>query len=167
MHAALTDNNNSLSSAKKYIDELSALINDLSLIPGDAESKKWISKLSVQLKNIHDDLFELVPWINLLPVPGNFEKLYALDDIPSLHTIRDHSQFLETINFYQQNDNDDANDEWLTKMRECILKANAVATERIHLVDQLAQQCEKFSDVEYDFLYEKINKPFKDRVQCG
>jgi hypothetical protein len=58
---------------------------------------------------------------------------------------------LETINFYQQNDNDDANDEWLIKMRECILKAGAVATERIHLVDQLAQQCEKFSDVEYDF----------------
>ena len=155
LYAALTDNNNSLSNAKKYFDELSVLINDLSLIPGDAELKKWISKLSVQLEKIHDDLFELVPWINLLPVPGNFEKLYALDDIPSLHTIRDQSQFLETINFYQQNDNDDANDEWLTKMRECILKANAVATERIHLVDQLAQQCEKFSDVEYDFLYER------------
>ena len=96
-----------------------------------------------------------MPWIALLPVPGNFEKLHALDAIPSLHTIRDQPQFLETINFYQQDNNDDANDEWLTKMRECILKAGAVATERIHLVDQLAQQCEKFSDVEYDFLYER------------
>src|SRR5688572_20595562 len=155
LHAALTDNNNSLSNAKKYINQLSEIINDLSFIPGDAELKKWITNLSVQLEKIHDDLFELVPWINLLPVPGNFEKLYALDEIPSLHTIRDQSRFLETINFYQQNNNDDANDEWLTKMRECILKANAVATERIDLVDQLAQQCEKFSDVEYDFLYER------------
>ena len=48
--------------------------------------------------------FELVPWINLLPVPENFEKLYTLDNIPSLHTILNHSQFLETINFYQQSE---------------------------------------------------------------
>ncbi len=48
LYAAFTDNNNSLSNAKKYFDELSVLINDLSLIPGDGELKKWISKLSVQ-----------------------------------------------------------------------------------------------------------------------
>src|SRR5215203_1870949 len=155
LYAAFTDNNNSLSHARKYFHELSVLINDLSLIDGYSQVKKWISRLSVQLEKIHDDLFELVPWINLLPVPANFENLGVLDDIPSLHTIRDHSQFLATINTYQQNDNDDANDQWLTKMRECILKAGAVATERIHLVDQLARQCEKFGDVEYDFLYER------------
>src|SRR6187399_2291633 len=155
LYVAFNDNNNSLSNTKKYFDELSVLINDLSLIPANGELKKWISQLSVQSEKIHDDLFDLAPWIALLPVPGNFEKLYALDAIPSLHTIRDHSKFLETINFYQQNDNDDANDEWLIKMRECILKAGAVATERLHLVDQLARQCEKFSDVEYDFLYER------------
>lgn len=155
LYAALTDNNNSLSNAKKYIDELNVLINDLSLMPGDAESNKWISKLSVQSEKIHDDLFEVVPWINLLPVPGNFEKLNTLDIVPSLHTISDQSQFLDTINFYQQNDNDDANDEWLTKLRECILKAATTANERINLLNQLAHQCEKFSDVEYDFLYER------------
>ena len=155
LFGALTDNNNSLSKTKKYIEEVGVLISDLTLIPGDGELKKWIYKLSVQSEKIHDGLFELVPWINLLPVPVNFEKLYPLDNIPSLHTMCDQSQFLETINFYQENDNDDANDEWLTKMRDCILKANALATERIHLLDQLAQQCEKFSDVEYDFLYER------------
>ncbi len=128
------------------------------LTPGNAESKKWISKLSLQLEKIYNDLLELVPWINLLPVPGNFERLYVLDTIPSLQTILDHSQFLESIDFYQQNDNGNANDEWLTKMRECILKANTVAIERINLLDQLAQQCETFSDVEYDFLYERSTK---------
>ncbi|HMK16894.1 MAG TPA: glucoamylase family protein [Chitinophagaceae bacterium] len=152
LSAALADNNNSLSSAKKYFDEVSVLIDDLSSIPGNTESKKWISKLSSQLKKVYDDLLELVPWIYLLPVPGNFERLNALDTIPSLRTIVDQSQFLEAINFYQQND--DTNDEWLTKMHECILKATTVATERIRLLDELAQQCEKFSEVEYDFLFE-------------
>ena len=155
LFAALADNNNSLSNLKKYIDELGVRIDDLSLKPGDDGSKKWISKLSHQFEKIHNDLLDLVPWINLLPVPGNFEKLYVLDGIPSLHTIRAHSQFLDTINFYQQNDNADANDEWLLKMRECILKATTVANERINLLEQIAHQCEKFGDVEYDFLYER------------
>ena len=155
LYAALTDNNNSLSSAKKYFDALNVLINDLSLTPRDAESKKWITRLSIQLEKIYNDLIGLAPWINLLPVPENFESLSVLDDIPSLQTILDHSQLLVAINSYQQNGNPSANDEWLTKMRECILKANTMANERINLLDQLAQQCEKFSDVEYDFLYER------------
>ncbi len=155
LYAARADNSNSLSNAKKYIDAISVLINDLSSTPGDAESKKWISRVAFQLKEIYNDLLGLVPWLNLLPVSENFERLSALDTIPSLHTILDHSQFLEAISYYQQIDNANANDEWLIKMRQCILKARKVATERINLLDQLAQQCEKFSDVEYDFLYER------------
>ena len=58
LNAALNENSNSLSSVKGYIDELSSLINDLSLTPADAESKKWISKLSVQLNSFHDDLLQ-------------------------------------------------------------------------------------------------------------
>jgi len=158
LYAALSDNNNSLSSTKKYIDEVGVLINDLSLKPGGAESKKWISKLLLQLEKNYNDLLEVVPWINLLPVPENLEKLYELDTIPSLQTIRDQSQFLEAINFYQQNDNGNANEEWLTKMRECLMKANTIANEHISLLEQLAEQCEEFSDVEYDFLYERSTK---------
>ena len=155
LNDALNENSNSLSSAKRYIDELSSHINDLSLTLADAESKKWISKLSVQVNSFHDDLLQIVPWINLLPVPGNFEKLHTLDNIPSLHTILNHLQLFETIDFYQQSEINTADKEWLTKMRECILKANAIATDRINLLDQLAEQCEELSDVEYDFLFEK------------
>ena len=155
LNAALKENSNSLSGVKGYIGQLSPLINDLSLTPADAESKKWISKLSVQLNSFYDDLLQIVPWINLLPIPGNFEKLSTLDNIPSLDAILNHLQLLETINFYQQSENNTGDNEWLTKMRECILKSNTIATERINLLDRLAQQCEELSDVEYDFLFEK------------
>ena len=155
LNTALADNNGSLSIAKKYLDQLNILCSDLSSPHEDAALKKWISKLSFQLKGIHNELLELVPWINLLPVPEKFENLNALDNIPTLHSIRDHSAFLAAINVYQQHDDINSNDEWLAKMRECILKAGNVAIERISLLDQLAQQCERFSDVEYDFLYER------------
>ena len=155
LYDALNNSNNSLSDTKKYLNELGALINDLSLIPVEAASKKWISTLSLQLRKIHTDLIEIVPWIDSLPIPENFEKLYALDTISSLQVIRGHSQLLPVIDSYRQNDNDSANAEWLTKMRECILKAVTVATQRINLLSQLAQQCESLSDAEYDFLYQK------------
>ncbi|HEV8508326.1 MAG TPA: glucoamylase family protein, partial [Chitinophagaceae bacterium] len=158
LSAAHNENSNSLSSINSYIHEVSLLINNLSRTPADAELKKWISKLSVQLRSIHDDLFQIVPWINLLPVPENFEKLRALDNIPSLHMIINHSPFLETINFYQQGENNTADNEWLIRMRECILRADTIASERINLLNHLAQQCEELSDLEYDFLYERSTK---------
>lgn len=155
LNVAFNEYGNSLSGAKKNIDDLSFLINDLALAGADAGLNKWIPKLVLQLKSFHDDLLLFVPWINLLPVPENFEKLYALDNIPSLQTILDHSQFLETINFYQQGNNNPKDNEWLIRMRDCLLKAHTTATGRINLLDQLAQQCEELSDVEYDFLFEK------------
>ena len=158
LSAAYNEDSSSLSRVKSYIDEVSLLINNLSLTPADAELKKWISKLSVQLGSIHDDLLQIVPWINLLPVPENFERLHALDNIPSLHTIVNHSQFLETITFYQQSENNIADNEWLTKIRECIVRASTIASERINLLNHLAQQCEELSDMEYDFLYERSTK---------
>src|SRR6185503_651582 len=102
LYVALSENDNSLSSLKKTIEELTLLIRDLSLVRADAGLEKWISKLSRQLNSFYDDLLQLVPWINLLPVPDSFKTLDALDTIPSLYAILDHSKFLETINSYQR-----------------------------------------------------------------
>ncbi|HKH62010.1 MAG TPA: glucoamylase family protein [Flavitalea sp.] len=113
-------------------------------------------KLLQQVKSFRDDLFQAVPWVELLPVPKNLSELYALDEIPTLTNIRDRSQsFLTSIDLYLQTEPDVAIIEWLTKIQECISKAIAIANEKIHLVDQLAHQCEELSDVEYDFLYQK------------
>lgn len=158
LYAALAEDDTSLSSAKKYLNDVSFLIDELSQTPVNGETKKWILKLSFQLKKIYDDLLELVPWINLLPVPGKFEKLDTLDTLPSLRAIANPSQYLAAINTYRQNNVADTDNEWLNKIRDCILKAIPLAIERISLLDELARQCEEFSDVEYDFLYERSTK---------
>jgi hypothetical protein len=155
LYAAHNENSNSLHTAKKYMDELGLLINGLSVTAPDAEMSKWMEKFSLQLKSFHDHLVQLVPWIDLLPVPENFEKLNGLDSIPSLRTLLDQSQLPETINIYRQSDNNTTDNEWLDKICECISKAAGVAAERLNLLEQLAQQCDELSDVEYDFLYER------------
>ena len=155
LYAAHNENSNSLQAAKKHMDELSSLIKNLSLTAPDAEMNKWIAKFSQQLNSFRDHVIQLVPWIDLLPVPGNFEKLNALDTIPSLRTLLDHSQLLGTIDSYRQSDNSAADNEWLDKMRDYISKTSNVAAERIHLLEKMAQLCDELSDVEYDFLYER------------
>ena len=155
LYAAHNENSNSLYTARRYMDELDSLINDFSPVSPNPETKKWVAKFSLQLKSFHDLLVRLVPWLDLLPVPANFEKLNALDTIPSLRTLLDYSQFRETINIYRQHDNSNEDNEWLEKMSECISKTNRVAAAWINLLEKLAQQCDELSDVEYDFLYER------------
>ena len=84
LNNAIDENPNSLSSVKKHLDELGFLLNDLLLNSNGAESRKWITKLDRQLKSFHDDLIQLVPWINLLPAPEGLEKLHGLDAIPAV-----------------------------------------------------------------------------------
>ena len=50
LNAALNENNNSLSNVKKYIDELSFLINDLSLTTRRSRIKKMDIKIILSIK---------------------------------------------------------------------------------------------------------------------
>ena len=156
INIALDENTNSLSRVKKDLDELSSLINDLSPTHASGESRKWIAKLSAQVKSFHDDLVQLVPWISLLPVPENLEKLHSLDAVPSLLSLHQMpGSFSEAIGFYQQEEHDSVSKEWLCQVKGYILKENIQATQRIFLLEQLAQHCDELSEVEYDFLFDK------------
>ena len=156
LNTAFDENQNSLSGAKKYLGELGFLVSDLLLNSNNAESKKWISKLNRQLKSFHDDLVQVVPWINLLPVPEGFEKLNSLDAIPSLLSIQQMPQMVsEAIDFYQNEGGEFDNSEWLSQISKHILTQNEEATQRISFLHQVAQQCEEFSEVDYNFLYDK------------
>ncbi|MGZ3939887.1 MAG: glucoamylase family protein, partial [Flavisolibacter sp.] len=103
--------------------------------------------------SVHHDLLLLVPWINLLPAPKNFEKFDALDAIPSLLSLRQMPQlFSDAIDFYQQ---DQPNDEWLSQVRKYIENENEEVGRRISMLEQSAKQCEDLGEVEYDFLFDK------------
>ncbi|MFL5738833.1 MAG: GH36-type glycosyl hydrolase domain-containing protein [Flavisolibacter sp.] len=157
LHAAVDEHPNLLSSVKKHLDQLGLLINDLVVsAASDSESMKWITKLDQQLKSFHDDLIQLVPWINLLPVPKGFEKMFVLDEIPSLLSIGQIPQMLsEAVDFYREEKTDFASTEWLDQISKYIGNENEEAVQRISMLEQLSQQCEEFSEVEYNFLYDK------------
>jgi cyclic beta-1,2-glucan synthetase len=156
LNTAIDENPNTLSSVKKHLDELGFVINDLLVNSTNPEAKKWIIKLNRQLHSFHDDLIQLIPWINLLPAAEDLEKLEALNAIPSLLSIHQiPQQFSEAIAAYQKEENNTVNTEWLNQISKYILNENGEATQRMAFLNQLAEQCEELSEVDYNFLYEK------------
>jgi hypothetical protein len=158
LNVAINEDNISLSSIKKRLHELTFLTNQLFLYLAEIETelKKWTTKLSLQIKSFHDDLLQLAPWIDLLPIPENFDKLASIDNIPTLLSIQDMPHWiLQHIDFYEKQENNATNKDWLNKMRESICKGSRKANERISLLNQLAEQCEELSEVDYTFLFEK------------
>jgi cellobiose phosphorylase len=55
---------------------------------------------------------------------------------------------------YEQQEHSTADQDWLRRMRTALDEAAARATERISRIEELAEQCEEFSEIEYDFLLE-------------
>jgi len=158
LNSIIAEKSNSLSVAKQHLNELLSLTNELSLLSSNMESelKKWPLKLLQQVKGLQCDLFQIISWIHLLPVPQYLSELHALDEIPTLNDLRDHPEsLLRSIDLYLQTEKDAQTIDWLTQMHECISNSITIADERIRSLVQLAEQCEELSEVEYDFLYEK------------
>lgn len=158
LQKGLEEKSNSLSPVKTQLNELHSLAKELTLTEAKEEPgyKKWSLNLLQQVQGLRDDLFTIVPWIDLLPVPPNLTALHSLEEIPTLYDICHRSgSYLKAIDSYQQTEKDPSTREWLTQTRTCILKAITIADEEINFSDQLAQRCEELSEVDYDFLYEK------------
>jgi cyclic beta-1,2-glucan synthetase len=156
LYDAIDENPKSLRSVKRHLDELELLVADLLINSVDTEAMKWMVKLQNQLKNFQDDLTQLLPWINLLPAPAAFEKMQALDEIPSLLSIQQMPQvFYEVVDLYQNAPANTIDSDWLNQISKYILHENEEASRRISLLDEIALFCETLSEVEYDFLYDK------------
>jgi cyclic beta-1,2-glucan synthetase len=104
----------------------------------EGSDDKWMKKLSSQIIKVKEELHQLLP----SPVP---EK-YARFEIISLQDIKDFNPIT-----YLQQENTAEEIVWLTAMQN----ANNIATERIALLETLAEQCEQLCDIEYDFLFDK------------
>lgn len=158
LNSIIDEKSNSLKVAKQHLKELLVLTDELSLLPSAQESelKKWSLKLSEQVKGLQRDLFHIIPWINLLPVPQQLSELQVLDAIPTLNELHDRPEsLLKSIDLYLQTEKDAQTIDWLSKMHECISNSITIADERIHSLIQLSEQCEELSEVDYDFLYDK------------
>jgi cyclic beta-1,2-glucan synthetase len=130
-----------LTAARLYLERLvtraTELANGFDTAP-EGRAGWWAHALLRQCRDALDELTFLAPWI-LLPNAGDFP---AIDRIPTLGE-------LATPDFEPPQS---------SGLREALAQGARRAAERLASIERLALQCDEFSKMEYDFLFDKVRQ---------
>ena len=143
-----------------YLDELEATFTTISIdldFEPETEEDIWVQKIIGQVANANKELLSLVPWLVLPQTPEKFKQLTPeLTAIPTVRQLAKIEQtLLQKIVSSYSPDNTEADNEWLTQLRVYIAEAGRRSKEILLTLDRLALKCLMFSEIEYDFLYDK------------
>jgi cyclic beta-1,2-glucan synthetase len=153
---------NDLGAIKKYLDELETSFAKIFISTQlqnehEEENDIWAEKIFAHIKELKNNLTALVPWLLIPPAPEKFEEL--IPELPAVPTIAQLSKIeqvlLQKIISYYKEENDDAENEWLTAFRSGITESGRRAKEILLRIDQLALKCDELTNMEYDFLFDK------------
>lgn len=157
LQEAIAENSSSLSIQKSHLDHLIDLSNELSFWEKDTETslEKWSLKLQKQLGDARHELSVRVPWLDLLPVPGAFIHLQLLDYNQSISALVEMLPEVEDqVKEYSSIPHSAEEQKWLEDFKQALQKWNRTLPDYLNHLQSLADQCEEFSKVEYDFLFE-------------
>ncbi|KAA5535097.1 cyclic beta 1-2 glucan synthetase [Taibaiella lutea] len=148
----------SLSAIKKQFTLLINLADELESEKGDQNevAQAWAGRLKMQIKNAYTDLKQVLPWLEMLPLQEKFPDLSSLDIIPNYGDIDSLVALsMKQIEVYQayETSQDDKNN--LQILSELLIQAKIHAKETCIQISKLTEQCEKFSTVDYDFIFDK------------
>ncbi|RYF90250.1 MAG: cyclic beta 1-2 glucan synthetase, partial [Chitinophagaceae bacterium] len=123
----------------------------------ETEEDDWAQKVGLQIERVQRELESLVPWLRLGTAPEKFEDI--VPDLPAIPTVKQLAKieqhlFHRILNAYHDS-NTEAENEWLNRFRASITQAGLRAKQMILTMEQLAQRCVEFADIEYDFLYDR------------
>jgi len=153
---AIREKNNSLSAIKRNLDDLSDLSVQITEFDENMQIGKWIIKLKNQIKNIREDLYRQIPWLNLLPLPESFTHLSKLDFNHSLLYLQEiNGELSQQIDQYKKETNQKDETEWLAKVETALKTRIDLVKEKLSHFEKLAEQLEQLTIVEYDFLLDK------------
>ncbi|MFT3903476.1 MAG: glucoamylase family protein [Niabella sp.] len=156
---------------EKQPDGLHEIINGLNMLLSAVQSVKekmeeevdvlyWLGKLEKQITDVQEDFSQLMPWTKHLPVKIDLPIADVLNKVP---TFRDICQFeLKVIPVLEtQLSGMDVKDIALQSLVDDLRLANRNAWLQMSALEQLINECLGFSDVEYDFLFDKKKDLFR------
>ncbi len=113
----------------------------------ESPSAWWAHALVRQCRDALDELTFLAPWI-VLPNAGDFP---AIDKIPTLSE-------LANLDFEPPTDGVGVAAPLPAQLREALAQGRGRAAERLASIERLTLQCEEFSRMEYEFLFDKVRQ---------
>ena len=104
--------------------------------------------------------------------PGMVQKiedlLASLDSGPTLAEIAGfQGEPLQAVNSIIADGADPIPTDWLKQFRQALLDSSRQASARIQLLEQIAQQCQDFADMDFSFLFDKSRDLFSIGYNVG
>ncbi|TVZ28423.1 cellobiose phosphorylase [Gillisia sp. Hel_I_86] len=153
---AIYEENKSLSVIKRNLDDLGTLSGKITGFDENKESGKWMLKLKNQIESTREDLYRQISWLNLLPIPESFTGLSKLDLNHSLLSLREiNEELLYQIEYYKKETNQRNEADWLVKLETDLKSGKDFIQEKLIYFEELAEQLEQLSIVDYGFLMDK------------
>ncbi|MEP6926364.1 MAG: glucoamylase family protein [Ginsengibacter sp.] len=117
----------------------------------------WVQKLGQQINYIRNDLVTLAPWLMLTPPSSKLNEVAAyISQIPTLSELAKlEMELSSSIRALYVEDNTPRENEWIYEFTTYISNGSRRAKERILILEGLARQCMDFSNIDYDFLYDR------------
>ena len=159
LNYAITQKLQTIHSAKSCLENLAQSSKEmLEKLSGNTESEGhfWAQAIDGQVQDAINEFSVLMPWLLLPEAPTKFKHLPVLGAIPTYYDLaRLGPDLLSEINQFNAADNTPEEKKWLSSFEECITKISQHASECIIMCEHLANDCIKFADIEYDFLYDR------------
>ena len=127
--------------------------------PG-TDTNWWTGLLKNQLQLGLADLQTMAPWLLLDAVPEKFSVITAMiDQVPTLKALAGIEMvLLPEINKYAEESPSAAESSWLKDFRRQAMEAGRRAKERMLTIQAMVRQCDAFSDIKFDFLFDKSQR---------
>ncbi|UEG49105.1 cyclic beta 1-2 glucan synthetase [Ferruginibacter lapsinanis] len=145
---------------KKYVDTATVSFEKILNTSADdpANNSHWWGQCILkQLKDISYDLNAFAPWL-AFPAPGPaFNKIIAAlsHNITLQDLVRSETNTLLLIDSYYLQDNTKEENEWLGIIKAGYIASIDQAKNLMGIIEDLIEDCEVLSDMEFDFLYDR------------
>ncbi len=119
----------------------------------------WLAPFEKMLEVIIQEIIVLAPWLDTLSIPEKFRKWELAFEIPTLVGLAKMDREIkpELIRL-QALENSETENQWLQHFEQTTNQSSKYARERLVTLQQLASQCYELADMEYDFLYDKLQR---------
>ena len=154
----------SLVELQKLHQDLAAKI---SLIDGklngeiDSETYRWKRLLLEQSVQVTQHLEVFAPWFLLQSAPCSLKDI-VLPDVNSTWSelLKNTHKLQVQVNGIQEENTNSDKDNWYKLMQSALSKSIQQITDLINVSENLARQCDKLADIDWDFLYDKSSHLF-------
>ena len=121
-----------------------------------ANKYTWPHALLSQCRVIKEELWLLTPWIQLPPPTERLRGICNIDSIPTLSELSQmETKWTNEIGELSYTDLSTEELQWIHLLALQVKQSSDIAARRISLLADIARSCIEFSNLEYDFLYNK------------